>query len=258
MIIGISGVARSGKSTLANIFFKKLMYHERSFGKAVKETCQTMFGFTNQQLYGEEKEDIDPRWGFTPRYALQLVGTDIGRNQIDPDIWVKSTLLDVDRFRPLSDKWIFSDVRFRNEAISIHRRGGIVVRIEREGAHATGGIDNHASEDLSDVPYNVLIPNDRKIEDLSVWVQAIHNTASEIYTVMADQAAYHMHNGNSLNSFEFLPAHSRDFTPLPDDYREELLSDKVSFGSVKDSIFANEVRSACYVLKDETFNDTKL
>ena len=84
----------------------------------------------------------------TPRKLLQLLGTDCGRNIINPNIWVNALFADykaynivkepIDGFRKdftvLDSKypnWIITDVRFPNEAQAIKDRGGIVIRVDR-------------------------------------------------------------------------------------------------------------------------------
>ena len=79
---------------------------------------------------------------WTPRLLLQIMGTQIGREIIHPNIWVNSLMNEynpVDR-RTIQDpddsninfpNWIISDVRFPNEADAIKDRNGILIRVER-------------------------------------------------------------------------------------------------------------------------------
>ena len=36
-----------------------------------------MFGFTEDQVFGDAKDVIDPVWGVTPRLVLQVLGTEL-------------------------------------------------------------------------------------------------------------------------------------------------------------------------------------
>ena len=86
----------------------------------------------------------------TPRLLLQLLGTDCGRDIINPSIWVNALFADYlptvefngepkqvkDGFEyPMKNlqypNWIITDVRFPNEAKAIKDRGGIVIRVDR-------------------------------------------------------------------------------------------------------------------------------
>jgi hypothetical protein len=70
----------------------------------------------------------------TYREYLQMIGTDLFREQLHPDVWINSLFCD---YKPIDkDKkypsWIINDVRFINEANKIKELGGIVIRINRE------------------------------------------------------------------------------------------------------------------------------
>jgi hypothetical protein len=101
---------------------------------------------------------------YTPRMVLQILGTDLFRKEFHPDVWVNATMA---AYKPLTfeypesyikenpDKpateqvfpgWIIPDVRFPNEANAIKERGGILIRVERDGVKR----DSHESETALD------------------------------------------------------------------------------------------------------------
>jgi hypothetical protein len=131
MIIGIGYRARTGKDTIATYLDRWHGFLRVSFADSLKRCCQEVFGFSAVQLHGSSKETIDPYWGFSPRWALQTIGTELFREQIDPDIWVKSVLRRIERAP--EQNWVISDVRFPNEAEAIQAMGGFVVRVDRAG-----------------------------------------------------------------------------------------------------------------------------
>lgn len=63
----------------------------------------------------------------TPRRMLQLIGTECGRDIIHPNIWVNALFADYTQH----SKWIITDVRFPNEAKAIQKKGGLVIRVNR-------------------------------------------------------------------------------------------------------------------------------
>lgn len=82
-------------------------------------------------------------WGdLTPRLLLQKLGTEGGRELIHENIWVNALFADLKE----DSKWIITDVRFPNEADEIKRRGGYLIRVERDVADS----GNHPSETALD------------------------------------------------------------------------------------------------------------
>jgi len=59
MIIGFAGKKRSGKDTIANYLVNKYNFRRYAFGGPVKEVCRILFGFDDEQLYGDRKEELD-------------------------------------------------------------------------------------------------------------------------------------------------------------------------------------------------------
>lgn len=88
-----------------------------------------------------------PTCHLTPRYALQHLGTEWGRDCF-PDVWAA---LGVRRaLAYLAENpgglAVISDVRFTNEARLIREAGGEVWRVVRPGAGLAGGAGAHPSE----------------------------------------------------------------------------------------------------------------
>jgi len=84
---------------------------------------------------------------FSPRVALQRLGTDFGR-ALDETVWVRTGLerarLNALHARPQTGRVVVSDVRFPDEARAIRAVGGHVWWIERPGF--APGPEAHASE----------------------------------------------------------------------------------------------------------------
>ena len=159
-IIGISGPAGSGKDTAAKLI-KSLLpamdYQLTSFADPLKIMLSKGLGITARQLYGDEKEVIDPRYGCTARHMMQTLGTEWGRNTIDQDIWVKSL---ENRINTLGGNWIIPDVRFESEANFIRENGILLNIIGRKTLD-----HNHKSESgIYMQDGDVIIPNSRELE----------------------------------------------------------------------------------------------
>lgn len=77
------------------------------------------------------------------RALQQWWGTEYRRTQ-DADYWLKRIGERIDAEAP--EVALISDMRFRNELDFIRRRGGYVVRVEREGFEAAAPVAQHISE----------------------------------------------------------------------------------------------------------------
>jgi hypothetical protein len=178
MIIGFTGRKFHGKDTAAK---QLLGYTPMSFASPMKETVKLLFGFSEDQVNGTLKEDIDVRWNISPREALQFVGTEMFREHIQlllPDVggdfWVRS----LENRIPKDVNVVITDVRFPNEVAMIHRMGGKVIRVKRYVSDNSYG--NHISEqhiDLLDVDYE--IDNNGTIEQLHDCVNNIERSLAD-------------------------------------------------------------------------------
>lgn len=141
-IIGFLGKKESGKDTCSDYVISylsnlNLTTEKVAFASPLKKAVQVLFQLTDDQIYGSQKEVIDDNWGITPRQIFQYIGTDIFRNKIDElvpntgsDFWCKSFEKSLKNINV--DYIIVSDVRFQNEVDTIHKLGGIIIKIERD------------------------------------------------------------------------------------------------------------------------------
>jgi hypothetical protein len=137
MLIGVVGFISSGKGTVGDLLEQR-GFKKDSFAKPLKDACAVMFGWPRELLEGDTEESRqwreldDPFWSekmgkkFSPRLALQLLGTEAGRDVFHKDIWVNSLLK-----RAGNDNVVITDVRFKNEIKFIQKNNGIVVRVKR-------------------------------------------------------------------------------------------------------------------------------
>ena len=76
MIIGLSGKKRVGKDTIADHLVKRHGFIKYSFADPIKDIAKVLFSFSDEQLYGNDKEKLDERWNIIPRDFYQKFGTD--------------------------------------------------------------------------------------------------------------------------------------------------------------------------------------
>lgn len=134
--IVISGLARSGKDTVADILVKRLAgFVKIAFADALKEQVMEDFELTWNQMYGHLKEVPDIRYKkkdgsfWTPREMLQFMGTDAYRN-INDMYWVNKLFNRADDGNHTNV--IIPDGRFSNEIMAVKDRDGFHVRVHRD------------------------------------------------------------------------------------------------------------------------------
>jgi len=114
VIIGVCGLAGSGKDTVADILVKNHGFVKIAFADPMKRFCKEMFDFSDEQLWGssDARNAPDKRYVrtheeqlfqvdsfgkmarhreplyLTPRHALQTLGTEWGRGCYS-DVWAE-------------------------------------------------------------------------------------------------------------------------------------------------------------------------
>ena len=140
-VIGICGLIGHGKDTAAGFLIEE-GFHRISFAGVLKDACANIFQWDRILLEGNTpesrvwRETVDEWWAnrlsipnFTPRLALQQVGTDVMRKHFHPDIWVAAC----ERQIAMTDKnVVISDCRFFNELNVIRRLGGTTAVVWRD------------------------------------------------------------------------------------------------------------------------------
>lgn len=141
MIIGITGLIASGKDTAADYLIRFHGFKKLSYAGTLKDTVAAVFGWDRELLEGttqssrEWREQVDEWWAerlglphLTPRWILQIWGTEVCRKNFHNDIWVASV---ENQIRRSGDNIVITDCRFKNELDAIKNAGGITIRIER-------------------------------------------------------------------------------------------------------------------------------
>lgn len=193
-IIGISGKMGSGKDTVGSIlqvlsaagyqdsediakivanpflmlntkFTKYNDWKVKKYAKKLKQIASILTSIPEEKFEDQEFKltNLDPCWNIngepmTVRTLLQKIGTECMRDNLHNSTWANALFADWNE----KENWLITDVRFPNEALEIKKRGGIVVRVDRN--INTG---NHPSETgLDDFAFDYVIPNKKTLEDL--------------------------------------------------------------------------------------------
>lgn len=180
MIIGVSGYARSGKDTVADILVEELGFIKISWADKLRECLYTLnpiilWDKNVEKVYPNILDYMPLKWiidtygwdgyketGWYPhiRILLQRFGTEVGREIINDNIWVELGLKNLD-----TDKnYVIPDTRFVNEAYAIQDYKGKLFRVNRNGVLP---VNDHISEiGLDNHKFDIIINNNGSIEDL--------------------------------------------------------------------------------------------
>ena len=164
-LIGITGLARSGKDSFSKTFVEH-GFKRAAFANALKVTTAYIAN-EDSNLYFDEvtKEELSESLGMTRRSALQKMGAAV-RDTLGVDTWVNRTI----------NGWVaqgklptvITDCRYENEAKAIRAMGGTIVRIVRPGAGLKGEQGAHESErGLPDDLVDIEITNDGSLSELA-------------------------------------------------------------------------------------------
>lgn len=180
IVIGLTGLKGAGKSEIARRLRLHHHFERARFAGALKEMFRAFLLYRGihpndieRAIEGDWKEtDLHFLGGKSPRFFMQRLGTEFGRDLIDPNLWVDS---EVDRIRALAGsstrreppRFVFEDVRFPNEVEAIRRLGGSIWEVQRPGLTRS----EHESEQLQTTP-DVVLHNNGPISYLFAQVDA--------------------------------------------------------------------------------------
>ena len=129
MIIGFTGRAGTGKTTLAELLKSHWGYERYSFAKPLKDIAEIL-GFPKDWIQNR-KEEVYPPLGVSPREFLQKFGTEVIREELPKHfpntplstdgLWV---MLAKERLRQLPGRnVVIDDVRFEDEVTALYDMG---------------------------------------------------------------------------------------------------------------------------------------
>lgn len=165
ILIGLTGRARSGKTTAAEHLARTYQLEQYAFADPLRDGLMAIFNLDPTDFEGDRKERTLGWLDCSPRQLMQSMGTEWARNTVHPDVWVKLAEQNLDYMSNALGAvlgFVVSDVRFENEADLIRRRGGTVIHILRPNALA---VNPHISEaGIAANPADLTLPNYGTVE----------------------------------------------------------------------------------------------
>ena len=190
MIIGVSGLAGSGKDAVAEILCRNFPVCRIALADEIKRIIGRLYGFSVESRWGPShlRQEESPWFkGLTCRRAAQVIGTETARHA-HPDTWGRFCLRDVwdilqgSGYDPAVgligtgdyQAVVIPDVRFLNEVEVLRKAGAHLWKVVRPGAGLTGEAGEHSSEHMSrttpDSFFDRVIENDSTLEALETKV----------------------------------------------------------------------------------------
>jgi hypothetical protein len=181
MIIGLCGAQGSGKDTVANILITEYGFVKLTFASTLKDVVAILFSWPRDLLEGltEEsrlwRETVDDFWSeklsipsFTPRKALQMIGTDLFRIHFNNDIWINivENKIGATLKNNPNTNIVISDCRFANEFSIIKQfPDSHIITILRE-KNIIQNLAHSSETEWVNYNFDAILQNDNSIDDL--------------------------------------------------------------------------------------------
>ena len=163
--IGLLGNKGSGKDTLADYLVEEKDFVKFNFADPIKDILKIMFGLNDDQLYGDKKEVVDPRYNLTPRTMFQKFGTDFGqfkiyelfpelKDKIKPrTLWLNvcSNFIDLNKDKNI----VIADVRFHHEVEFLRTKGFNIIEIKRNSIKKDNHISENEIKEITDIDFTI-------------------------------------------------------------------------------------------------------
>ena len=189
MIIGLCGAQGSGKDTVANILITEYGFVKLTFASTLKDVVAILFSWPRDLLEGltEEsrlwRETVDDFWsaklsisGFTPRKALQMIGTDLFRLHFNNDIWISIVENKIGAMLKNNPNIniVISDCRFANEFSLIKKfPDSHIITILREKNYSINKLAHSSETEWVNYNFDAILQNDNSIDELKSNIKSL-------------------------------------------------------------------------------------
>lgn len=203
ILLAMYGRARSGKDTAADYLAQQLGLYKYAFAEPLKTMLKSVFG---DHFHEGDRSGICHETGKSYREMMQTLGTDLGRNLWNEDVWINLVQKKWDWVKDgcphethlgrisnlhlgkeqVTQGMILSDLRFDSEAEWVRSQGGYVIEIKRDErpkslfekilsvSGVEVGIPGHQSEaGISHSLVDMLCCNHSSLEDLHQLLDAL-------------------------------------------------------------------------------------
>lgn len=200
-LIGLGGKLRAGKDAVGDYLEEKHDFVKLGMSDALNEALLKLnpiiprddWEGTHPNTFIRYK-DLHDAVGYVEakknpevRRLLQMLGTEVGREMIDQDVWVKIAEKKILEHWANGKSVVITAMRFPNEIEMLERLGGFSVWVERPTADRLGDtqgdevqIGAHASENsVSEVDFQFTLLNDSTLDALYAKVEEVLRQANK-------------------------------------------------------------------------------
>lgn len=177
-LIVIGGYATSGKDAVANILVEELGWYKTYMSRALEKALLTLDPYIPVDLiqntfirytewhfsvgYDESKKNPEVR------RLLQSLGTEVGRDMFDQDVWLNLVCDDVTNKMKAEKNVVVTGIRYPNELLRFETLGALSLWIERPGVQA---VNTHSSDNtLQKNDFDICFVNGGTLENLATQV----------------------------------------------------------------------------------------
>ena len=195
MIIGLCGIQGAGKDTVGDILVSEYGFIKLTFASTLKDIVSVLFSWPRDLLEGitEEsriwRETVDDFWtektgfeNFTPRKALQLIGTDLFRIHFCNDIWsniVENKIITTLKNNPKTNI-VVSDCRFSNEFNLIKKfPNSYIIKVVRTPDISLNDSSHSSETEWLNYNFDEILQNDNSICELQIKLKSLLDNKSE-------------------------------------------------------------------------------
>lgn len=192
MIIGFVGNNRVGKDTSADFLIeiakeKNIDFSRMALADPIKDIARLMFNFTENQLYGADKDIIDSRYNIKPRDFFQKFGTEIMQFDIynylpnlnipKREFWVQLLINKIKNELIINPNKIIiiTDIRGNHEAKCLVEQGGILIKIIKPTNSQNTHITEQEVEQIDNKFIKFTILNNSTLKNLKNQIHIIFN-----------------------------------------------------------------------------------
>lgn len=149
-LIGIHGLPRAGKDTIANFLVSEHGYLRHGPSVHVKDAAAAMFGVPREYFDDDNiKDRMDPFWKKSYREMAQYVGKECSRDIFGEDFWLRHVERQLIEMRSLNYQhtgMVLADIRYENEVEWVKKNNGIVLFVIRSVNRPKASNEGHAAE----------------------------------------------------------------------------------------------------------------